>query len=509
MQIVRRIMMTVGAAVLLVSAAVRAETCTLELKRLSSPSGSRGTSRPQDYAFRYVSSQHFFYQVGRMSPMGTTRGAAKFADVVKKEPVKYNAKNPFRGVAKLGDQNFGFVFDSEPVQDNAAKGQKKTNEKKDTVIRTPPSSQLARYSRLHFDLNHNGDLTDDKVIESARKAVSIQSSYANYTFPRVDVTVEADGAKMEYAFLFSVYSSGQASFQYASASLNAAAYRAGEIVLDGKKRRVFVVDHNSNGRFDDVSAVNNRIRTHDGQLYATQGDMIYVDPKLEENVTRYGYYVTRNDEQHYVSNQINIDGRFYDLKISPAGDKLTLTPSSVAVGYVTNPNMGFRAVLSGEKGLIKISGGKSGRAPVPAGDWRLLSYTIDRTGLADEKPKPAQDTGSLLDVLSKAVKTSAASTTSSRSGDTIVAANGTHDCKAVTVEKGKAVVLPFGPPYTPVVKVSSRSGSGTVSLGMSLVGAGGEVCSDLRVNGGRPPDPEFTITGPDGQEVQAGKFKYG
>ena len=46
-----------------------------------------------------------------------------------------------------------------------------------------------------------------------------------------------------------------------------------------------------------------------------------------------------------MSKLVGIDGRFYDLKITPAGDKLTLTPSTAPLGSVTNPNDGFRAVI--------------------------------------------------------------------------------------------------------------------------------------------------------------------
>ncbi len=44
---------------------------------------------------------------------------------------------------------------------------------------------------------------------------------------------------------------------------------------------------------------------------------------------------------------------------------------------------------------------------------------------------------------------------------------------------------------------------------LTLVGSGGEVCTNLMVEAGRPPKPEFTITGPKGEEVQRGNFEYG
>jgi hypothetical protein len=44
---------------------------------------------------------------------------------------------------------------------------------------------------------------------------------------------------------------------------------------------------------------------------------------------------------------------------------------------------------------------------------------------------------------------------------------------------------------------------------MSLVGAGGEVCSGLVVDGRPPKEPAFTILGAGGKEVEQGKFKFG
>jgi hypothetical protein len=78
------------------------------------------------------------------------------------------------------------------------------------------------------------------------------------------------------------------------------------------------------------------------------------------------------------------------------------------------------------------------------------------------------------------------------------------------VVAGETAEMRFGPPYLPKVKAPNvRPGMSTISLGLSLVGTGGEVCSDLRVKGNRPSAPEFTISTKDGEEVDVGKFKYG
>ena len=52
----------------------------------------------------------------------------------------------------------------------------------------------------------------------------------------------------------------------------------------------------------------------------------------------------------------------------------------MAVGHVRNANPGYRALVYGDQGILKVCGDKEGRAPLPVGQWKLLMYTIDRTG---------------------------------------------------------------------------------------------------------------------------------
>ena len=67
-------------------------------------------------------------------------------------------------------------------------------------------------------------------------------------------------------------------FSYAQISINAAAYREGEITLEGKKRHVVLIDFNSNGRFDDEIKIRENVRGSNGQIYPEQGDMLLLDP---------------------------------------------------------------------------------------------------------------------------------------------------------------------------------------------------------------------------------------
>ena len=207
-----------------------------------------------------------------------------------------------------------------------------------------------------------------------------------------------------------------------------------------------------------------------------------------------------------MSKHLFVDGRLYDLKISAAGDTLTLEPSAVPVGFVTNPNAGFRAVVYGERGVMKIAGGDAQQSPLPAGQWRLASYSIRQT-VAPAKPETAGDEKpSLMERITGALAGRVAEPVSNYS---LVSAGGKVETPAIEVRAGETTVLPSGPPYKPVVTVLPAGIGETVYLEMRLVGAAGEACSNLIVNGRRPPGPKFKISKLDGTEVDSGTFEYG
>lgn len=452
-----------------------------------------------------------------MIPRPNSESTLKFADVIKKEPGKYVTDTPFRGVAALGSGHYGFVLDLAPSEkddqaddEKESKDDKAAEKKEETgasllsmlgdAIAPPapsrPENKAVSYTRLYFDLNHNGDLTDDEVIEA-----TASGTYS--IFPTVELTIDVDGKQLDYAFTFRVYSRVTSSYAYASASLNSAAYREGEITLDGKKRRVVLIDFNSNGRFDDAVS----FRTNDGAVSWVMGDMLYIDPN-SPRMSRSLFSAASGGNQYCVSKLISVDGQFLDLVIDPSGETLSLGPTSVPQGHVTNPNKGFSAVVYGDQGILQISPDDSGEASVPAGEWRLLYYSIDRTETPKPEAEKKDEEKSVLDVLGSALAMPPPPT--APLGPTRVSARTTGDVKPVKVVEGKTTEMPFGPPYTPKVSVETiQTGQSAISLGMSLVGIGGEVCSGLTINGKTPSAPEFTISTKAGEEVATGTFKYG
>ena len=499
-----------------------AETCKLDMKKKADWSGGERTLFENRIRFSYP--QRFFGQLG--GPEGMIRGESdeekpKFSEIIKKEPA-YVTEYPFRGVAKLGSHYYGYAFDAadpkkaEEENKNADDSRKKDETKAakpDADSKKNPQPKVATYARLYFDLNRNGDLTDDGVVK-AESATRRSATFTLASFPPVDLTIEADGTKMDYAFTMEVYARSSRDFAYANARLNAAVYREGELTLDGKKKRVVLADFNSNGIFSDEPRINEEIRTADGAVYPTRGDRLFViDPGAEMRGNPYDVLSSASDCLHYVAGLVNLSGKFYDLKITASGDELTLSPSSVRVGHVTNPNEGYRAVVYGEAGFLKVVGDQEGKSPLPEGEWKLLSYTIDRTEKSEPEEAKAEkepESPSGASAKSAAAKTAKAAARK-RTGPTTVSARGKKDYKPVRVEKGKTVELPFGPPYRPVVSAQDVLNRKTrlVELDLSIVGVGGESRTDIRINGRRPEKPKFTITTKDGKEVESGVFEYG
>ena len=74
--------------------------------------------------------------------------------------------------------------------------------------------------------------------------------------------------------------------------------------------------------------------------------------------------------------------------------------------------------------------------------------------------------------------------------------------------KGETAKLPFGPPLRAVVTAGRGQGN-NVSLSLAIVGVSGEHCTNLLVNGTRPPKPQLVIKDKDGKVVHQGNFEYG
>ncbi len=507
-----------SSAILAATVVARAETCTLELKRVDQQNPQKS-----DYVYRVANAQTIFVQIGKDgAPIGNQGPVAAFQRIVKKEP-KYRSERPFRAVLKLGSQEYAFALDAIPPAGKDAKpaAEKTKKEEKPKTGKASAPDPIG-YNRLYFDLNHNGDLTDDKPLdEEPQRGPRRVGSF--FQFPRIDLVIDDAGTKLDYSFFLEGREIGASrDVTYVVMSMNPGAYREGDITLDGKKRHVVLIDFNSNGRFNDEIRISKDVVAPNSQVGAEPGDVLLVDPNPNGDSQ---YDPRDSDSMHNVSKLVNIDGRFYDVKISPAGDKLTLTASSMPLGKVKNASLKFNAIIYGDLGVLDIRGEKDAPIPVPEGEWKLMSYTIDATAAKEpkkadenkEEKKPEKKADEKKGALESMVQGLNALLGDSSESDTVVrqstvSAQATASYKAVKVVKGETVVMPFGPPYKPVVTADFFENGPkreVLSLGLTLIGSAGEVCDEMTVKGGRPSKPKFIITDAKGKVIEKGSFEYG
>ena len=214
--------------------AAEPEHYKLELVRLEPLASDAGMTAAQ-WRYRNVSPQSFFWPLGKgMGMEPPSRSSRRSSRRTGRSTWRNIRSAAWRSSAR---QKFGFVLDQ---KDEKSKG----------------------YDRLYFDLNGNGDLTDDRPIDAAstKQLPVIVASYTQSHFPRVDLSIDVDGKKLDYSFFLELVTYGSGEVRYVSASLTAAVYRRGEITLDGKKWTVALLDHNSNGRFDDLTSLRENIR---------------------------------------------------------------------------------------------------------------------------------------------------------------------------------------------------------------------------------------------------------
>lgn len=396
---------------------------------------SRGRSSSLSAYILQLTRPQRFTQKGK----GGGPAEAQFRRVVKKEP-KYVFQIPFRGVVKFAGRSYGFSLD--------ATGKKAVG-----------------YDRLYFDANGNGDLTDDPTTSAtdvAQKGPTLSQSQ----FPRVNVTLDAGGEKVEHAFTLGVVCSLAGGNFQATASIYSALAREGYITQGKKRTKVLLIDRNSNGRFDDVVSVKSN-----GSL--AEGDLLLINPNTKKGPSAGGMGTDRK----LVAKTVCIGRSFYRMSVAPDGGKLKLEPTNLQMGNVVSSGHSYRAVLSSDDfGVVVITGARDQKVVLAEGTWKVINYVLDATRAGGKR--------------------------------TAVEASYGNKQPTVTVEKGETAELPFGGAFRAIV-TSGRTKDKKIALRLQIVGPVGERCRSILVKGGRPPKPRFVIKDKNDKIVHQGEFEYG
>lgn len=386
---------------------------------------------PGDAILRLVSPQRVVASVSK-----NKAGDREFQQSVKSEP-QYSMATPFRGVARLGDRKYCFALDA-------------------------TDARAAGYNRLYFDVDGDGDLAHVKPI-AAKNLETRGSDFSQTEFPSVDITLNVDGNRVEYAFFMTALWHKSANDAFTCVSLYPAVAREGTLTEGAKRTRLWLIDRNSNGRFNDATS----IRTS-GELI--EGDVFLVHPNVRKMISS---NMTAGFDRQYVGRTACFGRNVCQTEVSPAGDLVAITPKEVEYGEVRNAAANFRAVLFSEDyGVFWIGGARGRKISVPVGDWKVFRYMLDG------------------------------------GSGTVVAATFDNKTSMVTVRKSETSPLVLGAPFQAQVH-ATRAGTNKVYLALTVVGVGGERCTNIRVNGKRPLRPRFVIKDENGKAVQRGLFEYG
>ncbi|MEW6746779.1 MAG: hypothetical protein AB1486_28900 [Planctomycetota bacterium] len=334
--------------------------------------------------------------------------------------------------------------------------------------------------RIYLDANGNHDLTDDTPLLYHDRAALQEADY-----PIADVEYQLAGRPLSYSL--GMWLNG--GFDHMTVWIFTNCTYRGVLEHGGDEYRVMLGDMDCNGAFSDTLRIED---SRGGTALSYGGDSILITRSCApaSEIAPHGLLP--------LGSRLLLQDRLFDVKVSLGEGTLFLTPSAAErfpLELSQTPERLSLAIEGSADGLMVYRPG--GQIEVPAGEYRLVTYQLRRQ---DEE-------GDLW----------------------LVNAEATSATPKLTVARNAGARLEFGEPF--VVRViphdwSRReflSGqSDEVSLDLAIEGNGECFLTEvLRISGdksriegsrmypGRPPEPEYVITTPDGQLVSHGRFGYG
>lgn len=236
----------------------------------------------------------------------------------------------------------------------------------------------------------------------------------------------------------------------------------GSCAFGAKTCRVRIVDGDGNFRCGDPA----KMTVKDGKAgEIALGDTLQVFGGDEGAAT----------QRLFFGQRVKVDGKWYDVKISPDGSKVSAAEAKVQMGQVRMPRERWSATLLGTKHLVNLSGGAA-PVKVPAGEYVFMSYN-----------EMYKDGARLLCMGGRAPQGA---------------------LKVFSVQAGKVTDLAAGSPMTAGLDVKSRDA--TTQFSLRLLDASGARVRVLQIaRGQRPEAPQIEIHDAAGKKVYDGKMRYG
>jgi hypothetical protein len=247
-------------------------------------------------------------------------------------------------------------------------------------------------------------------------------------------------------------------------------YRDGNVILEGKTRRITLMDADFDGRYNE-SFVPPAVDGRDPGC-----DVLTLDAGSYEPLPGGGK--KSRAEIVPLSKLINVDGRYYALAAPDDGSTVEFRRAEPAFGLLDLGGKEVTLELWSDAGRQKLSGSEK-LWRLPAGRYGVVSLKLTEADAGDiwTFETGGAQTGPLRDF---------------------------------EIRPGRTTAFKIGPPFEIKASLRRRGQEPLVDVGFTLQGQGGERYSSApKKNGQEPPVPSLKILDGAGQVVHSGQFAYG
>jgi hypothetical protein len=313
--------------------------------------------------------------------------------------------------------------------------------------------------RLYVDTDLDGDLSDEKrfvgVLGQSR------NRRAAYRFGVISVRIVKPGEKRTAKLFVEQYSDRYLAVYPAGCC-------TGKMRLGRKRYEVAVVDGSFDGRYDGVLSM------ADGRSLKGGSDLLAVD--LDHD-GRFDYKVFERMEVQPLTRSIALNDAYYDIEMEEDGSGIRVAKAAPELGTLEIKDRDVELIFMSDSGFHHVHGTRT-KWKLPVGTYRVAYAALfrrDGKGVKWRLP----GTGKM------------------------------GKLTTFEIEEGEVSTFDSGPPLA--VKTDIRKGrSGTISIGLSVVGEAGEMyMAGVERNGRRVPAPKFRILDSRGKVLAHGSTDYG
>lgn len=374
------------------------------------------------------------------------------------------------------------------------------------------------YDRLIVDLNQNGDLTDDAVVQRVEQPVPmITTNSERSVFGPIPVPAEKQIGTWRPIYFAQMYlyalptkiKSSERSPYLGQLRFKAGWYLETTVDFDGVTRKVGIVDGNCNFRLGDFNQPTTYQNGTETNWYFQGGDYFLVD---SDGSGKFESSIGSNESAPFAP-MLYLGAKPGKAVLAADNKSLALEPwteplAELALQPYGEQVGGIQVAWEGAPGQWQLlqPGVENGKTQVPPGNYRLYTCTIKVKTTAGENlilsgyKRTPKDT----------TKTEAGAPTPFKCGSPleikVTSARDTRVVAANTQESGSLlgrIVRYFAGDEKPLQQL----------IQASVIGAGGETYSGFYLQDKgklrQPSKPTFTVITADGKQVASGNMEFG